>query len=174
MEAKLFPLISEADIQKRVKELAQIIMADYAGREPLLVGVLKGSWVFMADLARQLTIPVNFDFLTVSSYGDSTKTSGIVKIVTDLKTPLIDKDVLLIEDIYDTGLTLKYIVDNFKLRQPRSLKICVLLDKPERHQVDIKIDYLGFTVPNRFVVGYGIDYNERFRNLPYIACVEQT
>jgi hypoxanthine phosphoribosyltransferase len=173
MEVKLFPLITEADIQKRVKELAQQISIDYANREPLLVGVLKGSWVFMADLARQLTIPVNFDFLTVSSYGNSTKTSGIVKIVTDLKTPLIDKDVLLIEDIYDTGLTLKYIMDNFKLRQPRSLKICVLLDKPERHKTDIKVDFLGFTVPNRFVVGYGIDYNERYRNLPYIAYVEQ-
>jgi hypoxanthine phosphoribosyltransferase len=173
MEVKLSPLISEAEIQKRVGELAQQISAAYTNREPLLVGVLKGAWVFMADLARQLTINANFDFLRVSSYGDSTKTSGDVKFVADLKTPLIDKDVLLIEDIYDTGLTLKYIMDNFKLRQPRSLKLCVFLDKPERHQVAIKIDYLGFTVPNRFIVGYGIDYNERFRNLPYIAYVEQ-
>lgn len=173
MEVKLSPLISEAEIQKRVAELAQQISADYTNREPLLVGVLKGAWVFMADLARQLTINANFDFLRVSSYGDSTKTSGDVKFVADLKTPLIDKDVLLIEDIYDTGLTLKYIMDNFKLRQPRSLNLCVFLDKPERHQVAIKIDYLGFTVPNRFIVGYGIDYNERFRNLPYIAYVEQ-
>ena len=116
MEAKLFPLISEAEIQKRVGELAQQISADYTNREPLLVGVLKGAWVFLADLARQLTIPANFDFLTVSSYGDRTKTSGDVKFVADLKTPLIDKDVLLIEDIYDTGLTLKYIMGNFKQR----------------------------------------------------------
>lgn len=173
MEVKLFPLISEQEIQQRVKELAKEISADYAKRKPLLVGILKGAWVFMADLARYLTIPVNFDFLTVSSYGQSTQTSGIVKIVTDLKTPIIEKDVLLVEDILDTGLTLKYIIDNLQLRQPRSLKTCVLLDKPERHQVDIKIDYLGFTVPNKFVVGYGIDYNEDYRNLPYIAYIEK-
>jgi|UniRef100_A0A7C6EAW4 hypoxanthine phosphoribosyltransferase len=170
---KLFPLISEAEIQKRVKELASQISSDYANLQPLLVGILKGAWIFMADLARYLTIPVSFDFLTVSSYGTSTKTSGIVKIVTDLKTPIIEKDVLLVEDILDTGLTLKYILDNLQLRQPRSLKTCVLLDKPERHQIDIKIDYLGFVVPNKFVVGYGIDYNEQYRNLPYIAYIDK-
>ncbi|MEO0093755.1 MAG: hypoxanthine phosphoribosyltransferase [candidate division WOR-3 bacterium] len=173
MAIKVIPLITEQAIQKRVKELASQISADYEHREPLLVGILKGAWVFMADLARYLTIPVSFDFLTVSSYGDSTKTSGIVKIVTDLKTPIIERDVLLVEDILDTGLTLKYIIDHLQLRQPRSLKTCVLLDKPERHQIDIKIDYLGFTVPNKFVVGYGIDYNEQYRNLPYIAYIEQ-
>jgi hypoxanthine phosphoribosyltransferase len=173
MDIKLSPLISEAKIEKRVKELALQISADYVGQEPLLVCVLKGAWVFMADLARHLTIPVSFDFLTVSSYGTSTETTGIVKIVTDLKSSITQKDVLLIEDILDTGLTLKYIIDNLKLRQPRSLKLCILLDKPEHHQIEVKIDYLGFTVPNKFVVGYGIDYNECYRNLPYIAFIEK-
>jgi hypoxanthine phosphoribosyltransferase len=173
MGVKLFPLIAESEIQKRVKELAQQLSADYAKCEPLMVGVLKGAWIFLADLARQMTIPVKFDFLTVSSYGNGTNTSGIVKVVTDLKTEINQKDVILIEDILDTGITLKHIIDSFELRKPKSLKLCVLLDKPERHQVNIKVDYLGFTIPNRFVVGYGIDYNEQYRNLPYIAYIEK-
>jgi hypoxanthine phosphoribosyltransferase len=173
METKLIPLISEPEIQRRVKELARQISADYQGCEPLIVGILKGAWVFMADLARNLTIPVEFDFLTVSSYGDSTKTTGKVKIVTDLKAKINQKDVLLIEDILDTGHTLKYIIDNLLLHEPRTLKLCVLLDKPERHEMQMKIDYLGFTVPNKFVVGYGIDFNEQYRQLPYIAYIEK-
>ncbi len=173
METKLIPLISETEIQRRVKELAQQISADYQGYEPLMVGILKGAWVFMADLARNLTIPVKFDFLTVSSYGDSTITTGKVNIVNDLKTTINQKDIILIEDILDTGHTLKYIIDNLLLQKPRTLKLCVLLDKPERHELEMKIDYLGFTVPNKFVVGYGIDFNEQFRQLPYIAYIEK-
>ena len=172
METKLIPLISEIKIQRRVKGLAQQISADYQGKELLLVSVLKGAWIFIADLARYLTIPVKFDFITVSSYGDSTKTSGKVKIIYDLKASINKKDVLLVEDILDTGLTLKYIFDNLQLRQPRTLKVCVLLDKPERHEIEMKIDYLGFTVPDKFVVGYGIDYNEQYRQLPYIAYIK--
>ena len=173
MQTKLIPLISEAEIQRRVKELARQISTDFQEHELLLVGILKGAWVFMADLARNLTIPVKFDFLTVSSYGDSTKTTGKVKIATDLKATINQKDVLLIEDILDTGHTLKYIIDNLLLQQPRTLKLCVLLDKPERHEIQMKIDYLGFTVPNKFVVGYGIDFNEQYRQLRYIAYIEK-
>ena len=173
MAIKICRLISEAEVRKRVKELAQKISTDYTGREPLLIGILKGAWVFMADLVRYLTIPVKCDFLAVSSYGASTQTSGIIKITTDLQSSIANQDVLLIEDILDSGLTLKYIIDTLKRRNPRTIKTCVLLDKPERHQIEIKIDYLGFTVPNKFVVGYGIDYNEQYRHLPYIAYLSE-
>ncbi len=173
METKLIPLISETEIQSRVKELARQISTDYQEHELLLIGVLKGSWVFLADLARNLTIPVKFDFLTVSSYGDSTITTGKVNIINELKATINQKDVLLIEDILDTGHTLKYIIDNLLLQKPRTLKLCVLLDKPERHELEMKIDYLGFTVPNKFVVGYGIDFNEQYRQLPYIAYIQK-
>jgi len=156
-----------------VRELAEAISRDYAGREPLVVGILKGSWIFLADLVRQLTIPVFIDFMTVSSYGPSTKSSGVVKIVLDLKCPLEGRDVLIVEDILDSGLTLKYIVDSLKLRKPRSLRLCVLLDKPDRRKVTIQPDYVGFKVPDRFVVGYGADFNERFRSLPYIGFVAE-
>ncbi|MEO0080013.1 MAG: hypoxanthine phosphoribosyltransferase [candidate division WOR-3 bacterium] len=166
-------LLSQKKIARRVKELAQEISADYQGKQPLLVGILKGSWIFLADLVRQLTIPVYIDFITVSSYGASTKSSGVVKIVLDLKSPIEGKDVLIVEDILDTGLTLKYIMDHLRLRRPRSLKLCVLMDKPERRKVAVRPDYLGFMVPDRFVVGYGADFNERFRYLPYIGFVEE-
>jgi hypoxanthine phosphoribosyltransferase len=172
--SKLLPqeLISRQRIEQRVAELAKQISADFAGRELLVVGILKGSWVFLADLVRQLELPVVIDFMTVSSYGASTRSSGVVKIVLDLKCPLENRDVLVVEDILDSGLTLKYIVDGLRLRKPRSLKIVALMDKPERRKTDIKADYVGFTVPNRFVVGYGADYAERFRNLPYIGYIE--
>ncbi len=166
-------LITERAIQQRVSELARQISADYHDREVLLVGILKGSWVFLADLARRLTVPVIIDFMTVSSYGASTKTSGVVKIVLDLKCPLENRDVLVVEDILDTGLTLKYIVDSLKLRRPRSLKIVALMDKPARRKVSIKADYVGFEVPDKFVVGYGADCAERFRNLPYVGYIEE-
>jgi hypoxanthine phosphoribosyltransferase len=166
-------LLSEAAIRQRVAELARQISADYAGGELLLVGILKGSWVFLADLVRQLAVPVVIDFMTVSSYGQSTKTSGVVKIVLDLKCPLENRDVLVVEDILDSGLTLKYIMDSLRLRRPRSLKMVVLLDKPERRRVDIKPDYVGFTVPDRFVVGYGADFAEQYRNLPYVGYIEE-
>ncbi len=166
-------LISQSAIAQRVRELGAQISADYAGRELLVVGILKGSWVFLADLVRQLSIPVLIDFMTVSSYGQSTKTSGVVKIVLDLKCPLEGRDVLVVEDILDTGLTLKYIIDNLRLRRPRSLKIVALMDKPERRRVAITPDYVGFTVPDKFVVGYGADFAERFRQLPYVAYIEE-
>jgi hypoxanthine phosphoribosyltransferase len=169
---KIIPLITEQEIQKRVKELADAIAKDNKDSTPLLVGVLKGAWVFMADLVREITLPVNVDFLQVSSYGQTTESLGIVKIVTDLKCSIEDKCVILVEDIVDTGLTLKYITDYLALRRPQGIKICSLLDKPARHKIEVKLDYLGFEVPNKFVVGYGIDYQELYRNLPYIAYVE--
>lgn len=152
--------------------MAGQISADYAGRELLVVGILKGSWVFLADLVRQLTVPVTVDFMTVSSYGASTKSSGVVKIVLDLKCPLERRDVLLVEDILDSGLTLNYILTNLRLRNPKSLKVCILLDKPSRRKMEIAADYVGFQIPDRFVVGYGADFDERFRNLPYVGYVE--
>ncbi|MEO0076950.1 MAG: hypoxanthine phosphoribosyltransferase [candidate division WOR-3 bacterium] len=169
---KLVSLISEQAIQKKVKELANAIAHDYKDTTPLLVGILKGAWVFMADLVRQISIPIHCDFLQVSSYGKATESSGIVKIITDLKCSIEGKDVILVEDIVDTGLTLKYIMDYLALRRPKSIRICALLDKPARHKIELTIDYLGFTVPNKFVVGYGIDYQELYRNLPYIAYIE--
>jgi len=169
---RLYPLLDEDVIQQKVRELARKISGDYAGRSPLLVGILKGAWVFMADLVRQISIPVNCDFLGVSSYGKSTESSGVVKIVADLKKPIEGRDVLLIEDIVDSGLTLNFLIENMRLRRARDVRVCALLDKPARHQVEVKLDYLGFTVPDRFLVGYGIDYAERYRNLPYIGYLE--
>jgi len=170
-KVKVVPLISQREINKKVKELADRISKDYKG-EILVIGILKGAWVFMADLVRRLRIPVRCDFLTLSSYGSSTQTSGVVKIVSDLTISIKGRDVLIVEDIVDTGITLNYIKELLRLREPSSLKICALLDKPARHRTEIEIDYLGFTVPDKFVVGYGIDYDERFRNLPYIGYIE--
>jgi len=169
---KVHELIPEQLIKQRVTELARQISGDYAGRELLVVGILKGSWVFLADLVRQLTVPVVIDFMTVSSYGASTKTSGVVKIVLDLKCPLEGRDVLVVEDILDSGLTLAYMFKTLRLRKPRSLKLCVLLNKPARRQVEVTPDYQGFEVPDKFVVGYGADWAERYRNLPYVGYVE--
>jgi hypoxanthine phosphoribosyltransferase len=166
-------LFTQQEIENRVQQIADELSVEYAGRELLVVGILKGSWVFLADLVRKMTIPVTIDFMTVSSYGASTKTSGVVKIVLDLKCPLENRDVLVVEDILDTGLTLKYIVDNLRTRKPRSLKIATLMDKPDRRRADIKADWVGFKVPDKFVVGYGADYAERFRNLPYIGYIEE-
>lgn len=170
--SNLIPLITEAEIQKKTQRLAQQISSDYKDAVPLLVGVLKGAWMFMADLVRQISIPIKCDFLQVSSYGQATESSGIVKIITDLKCSIEGQDVILVEDIVDTGLTLKYIMDYLAIRRPKSIRLCALLDKPARHKIEFKIDYLGFTVPNKFIVGYGIDYKELYRNLPYIAYVE--
>ncbi|HDQ98708.1 MAG TPA: hypoxanthine phosphoribosyltransferase [candidate division WOR-3 bacterium] len=165
-------LLSEKTIARRVSELAARISADYAGREVIVIGILKGSWIFLADLVRLMTVPVVIDFMTVSSYGTSTRTSGVVKIVTDLKCPLEGRDVLLVEDILDSGLTMRYLLDNLRRRGPRSLRVCVLMDKPARRKVEIRPDYVGFEVPDEFVVGYGTDYAERFRHLPFIGCLE--
>jgi len=174
--ARLTPtvLLTKEQIANRVRELAEQISADFTGRELLAVGVLKGSWIFLADLVRLMTVPVVVDFMLVSSYGVGTRTSGAVKVVLDLKCPLEDRDVLVVEDILDSGLTLRYITDNLKLRNPRSLKVVALMDKPDRRRTDIKADYVGFTIPNKFVVGYGVDFAERFRNLPYIGYIEDS
>lgn len=169
---KLHLLISDEEIKAKVAELAARISQDYRDRSLVVVGVLKGAWVFMADLVRSLGIPVECDFLAVSSYGSGTESSGVLKILSDLSVPVEGKDVLVVEDIVDTGITLNYIKGLLELRHPRSLKICALLDKPARHRTHVQIDYLGFTIPNRFVVGYGLDYDEQFRNLPYIGYIE--
>ena len=173
MEIKVFPLISEEEIQNKVKELADRISKDYAKSDLLMIGILKGAWVFMADLVRKLTIPVECDFLRASSYGSSDETSGTVKVTLELSTNIEGRDVLLVEDIVDTGLTLSKIIKMLAMRNPKTIRVCSLLDKPARHQTNIKIDYLGFTVPNKFIVGYGLDYDEKFRYLPYVGYIEK-
>jgi hypoxanthine phosphoribosyltransferase len=165
-------LLSKEQIANRVRELAEQISADYAGREILAVGVLKGSWMFLADLVRLVTVPVKVDFMMASSYGAKTDSSGVVTIVLDLKPEIEGRDVLIVEDILDSGLTLKQIVDRLKSRKPRSLRVVALMDKPDRRRTDISADYVGFKIPNKFVVGYGVDFAERFRNLPYVGYVE--
>ncbi|MFZ8833834.1 MAG: hypoxanthine phosphoribosyltransferase [Candidatus Caldipriscus sp.] len=166
-------LITEEQIQRRVSELAEEISRDYEGKEVILVGVLKGAFVFLADLMRKLRIPSRVDFLAVSSYGKFTESTGQVKILKDLDYPIENEDVLIVEDILDTGLTLSYIYSLLKERNPRSLKTVVLLDKPEKRVVDFKADYVGFVVPPVFLVGYGLDAGERFRYLPYIKELEE-
>lgn len=167
-------LIAEADIQAKVRELAEMISRDYHGRELLLVGILKGAFMFLADLCRYLTIPVTFDFIIVSSYGSSTKSCGVVRILKDLDTDIKERDVLIVEDIVDSGLTLNYILRNFRVRQPASLQVCTLLEKPEAARTSLDIRYLGFSIPSEFVVGYGLDYAEKYRNLRDIAVLKRT
>ncbi len=167
-------LISPEALHERVKELAEEIRRDYTGRSPVFVGVLKGSFIFLADLVRHLgDLDVRIDFLAVSSYGMATESSGEVQILKDVTIPVEGEDVLLVEDIVDTGLTLKYLWDLFQQRHPRSLRICVLLDKKERRVVEVPVHYVGFEIPDRFVVGYGLDWAERYRHLPGIAFVEE-
>ncbi len=161
-------MISAEEIQQRVQELARTLSRDYEGKNPLFVGVLKGSFIFLADLVRQIPYDVAVDFLAVSSYGKSTETSGEVKILKDLAEPIEGRHVLLVEDIVDTGITLDYLYRLLLERRPASLEICVLLDKRERRRVEVPVKYVGFTVPDRFLVGYGLDYAERYRNLPYV------
>ena len=161
--------ISEDELQKRVAELGAEISRDYAGKDLLLVAVLKGSVVFLADLMREITIPHSVDFMATSSYGAATESSGIVRILKDLDMPIIDRNVLIVEDIVDTGHTLTYLRKLLLERRPASLRVCTLLDKRERREVDVPLDYIGFEIPNEFVVGYGLDYAELYRNLPYIA-----
>ncbi len=165
-------LIPADKIQARIKELGKEISRDYQGRNLLMVGILKGAAIFLADLALTITIPASFDFMAVSSYGAATKSSGAVRILKDIDQPMDGRDVLLVEDIVDTGLTLNYLYENFKARNPRSLKICTLLDKKERRQVQVPVDYCGFCIPNEFVVGYGLDYREGYRNLPLIGILK--
>jgi hypoxanthine phosphoribosyltransferase len=161
-------LISEEEIQTRIKELAAQINKDYEGKEVLLLCILKGGMMFLADLSKHLTIPVAMDFIGISSYGKATQSSGVVRITKDLEESIEGKHVLIIEDIIDSGLTLSYLINNLAIRKPASIKICTLLDKQINREVDIPVDYVGFTVPNEFLVGYGLDYQELFRNIPYI------
>jgi len=168
-QPEIHALFSEQQLRERVAELAEQISRDYAGKHPLLVGVLKGAWVFMADLVRRLTVPTRCDFLKLSSYGDGTATSGRVQLHLDLSTPAEGQDILVIEDIVDTGTCVLWLLDHLRRKKPASIRLCALLDNPARRITPITIDYVGFTIPNCFVVGYGIDWKERFRELPYIG-----
>jgi len=165
-------LIPEDQIQQKVKELGERITRDYKGKDPILIGVLKGAIIFMADLMRCIDIPIEVDFMAVSSYGVSTESSGIVRILKDLDKSIEGRHVIVVEDIIDTGLTLKYLTTLLKDRNPKSIKLCSLLDKPKRRKVDIDIDYKGFSIPDEFVVGYGLDFKEKYRNLPYICVLK--
>lgn len=172
MKEHIRVLLSEEEVDKRISEIGEQISRDYAGKSIHLVCVLKGGSFFMCELAKRITVPVSLDFMSVSSYGSATKSSGVVKIVKDLDEPLKDKDVLVVEDIVDSGRTLSYLLDMLKDRGPKSVKLCTLLDKPERRVVDVHVDYTCFQIPDEFVVGYGLDYDQRYRNLPYIGIVE--
>ncbi|HXU70884.1 MAG TPA: hypoxanthine phosphoribosyltransferase [Polyangia bacterium] len=170
MDKRIKIQISAEQIAERVRELGKQIAADYAGKEVVLVGVLKGSFIFMADLARAIELPdLRVEFLGVQSYGDETSSSGVVQITFDLTKPIDGKHVLIIEDIVDTGLTMEYLLEQMRTRHPASVKLCALLHKPSRVKKPCTIDYLGFTIPDLFVIGYGLDYAQKFRNLPYIG-----
>lgn len=162
-------LFSAEEIQKRVKTLGKEISQDYAGQDILLINVLRGGVIFLSDLIRHIEIPVSVDFMAISSYGSSTESLGVVKLLKDLEESIENRHVLIVEDIIDTGLTLRYLMKNLKNREPASLAVCTLLDKPARRIVDTEIDYKGFEVPDVFVVGYGLDYNQKYRNLPFIG-----
>lgn len=166
------PLIPQREIEKRIRELGTKITADYEGKELVMICILKGAYLFFADLVRNIHIPVTVDFMMVSSYGPRTKSTGVVKIISDLSSPIKGKDVILVEDIADSGLTLSYLYRTFKAKKPKSLKLCVLLDKVERRKYEVPLDYIGFTVPNKYVIGYGLDYQDKYRNLPYIAVLD--
>jgi hypoxanthine phosphoribosyltransferase len=162
-------LIGQERLQERIRDLGDEISGDYHGRDLLLIGVLKGAVFFMADLMRRLTVPCEIDFMAISSYGASTDSSGVVRILKDLDINIENRDVLVVEDIIDSGLTLSYLMRNLEARSPSSLEVCALLTKPERREIDVDVRYVGFEIPNRFVIGYGLDFAERYRNLPYVA-----
>jgi hypoxanthine phosphoribosyltransferase len=164
-------LVSEEDLRARVTELGAELSRDYADSDLVMVGVLKGAVLFIADLMRELEIPCEVDFMALSSYGSSTDSSGVVRILKDLDAPIQDRDVLVVEDIIDSGLTLHYLMKNLNARGPRSLEVCSLLIKPERRRVELPIKYVGFEIPNRFAIGYGLDHGQRYRNLPYVAAL---
>jgi hypoxanthine phosphoribosyltransferase len=166
-------LVQRDDLQHRVRELAEQVSADYTGRSLLLVGVLKGAVFFLSDFMRHLDIPCEVDFMAVSSYGSETDSSGVVRILKDLDAPIAGRDVLIVEDIVDSGLTLSYLLRTLRARDPASLEVCALLTKPERRKVELPIKYVGFEIPNRFAIGYGLDHAERFRNLPYVAVLQE-
>jgi hypoxanthine phosphoribosyltransferase len=166
-------LVQPDDLQHRVRELGAEITRDYVGREPLLVCVLKGAVFFLSDLMRAIELPCEVDFMAVASYGSATQSSGVVRILKDLDAVIAGRDVIIVEDIVDSGLTLQYLLRNLKGRDPASLAVCALLTKPERLEVDLSPRYVGFEIPNRFVVGYGLDHAERYRNLPYVAALKE-
>ncbi len=165
-------LITEEQLKARIKELGKQISEDFKGEEVLIVGILKGAVLFLSDLIREITVDTKIDFMAVTSYGASTKSSGVVRILKDLDSGIEDQNVIIVEDIIDSGITLHYLRDYLQNRMPKQLKICTLLDKPERREADIKADYTGFEVENRFIVGYGLDYDQKYRNLPYITCLD--
>ena len=172
MAEKVNVLLSEEEVDAKIKAIGEQISRDYAGKQVHLVCVLKGGSFFMCELAKRITVPVSLDFMSVSSYGSETKSSGVVKIVKDLDEPIKGKNVLVVEDIVDSGRTLSYLLEMLQDRGPKSMRLCTLLDKPERRVVDVKVDYTGFKIPDEFVVGYGLDYDQKYRNLPYIGVVE--
>jgi hypoxanthine phosphoribosyltransferase len=166
-------LVSGEDLRRRVAELGEQVSADYEGRDLVLVGVLKGALIFLADLMRELTVTCEIDFMAVSSYGSQTDSSGVVRILKDLDSPIEGRHVLIVEDIIDSGLTLQYLMRNLKARSPASLEVCALLTKPDRLRVELEPRYVGFRIPDRFAIGYGLDHAQRFRNLDYVAALDQ-
>jgi len=166
-------LIDEQKIENRVAELSAQIAADYNDKNLVVIGILKGAVLFMADLIKKIDIPLSIDFMAVSSYGKSTRSSGIVRILKDLDEEIEGKDVLIVEDIVDTGLTLKFLAENILSRNPKSLRVCCLLDKPSRRKVAVSVDYVGFEIPDEFVVGYGLDYDQKHRNMPFIGVIDE-
>ncbi|MCM1040215.1 MAG: hypoxanthine phosphoribosyltransferase [Ruminococcus sp.] len=172
MAEQIEVLLSEEKINARIREIGEQISKDYAGKSVHLVCILKGGSFFMCELAKRITVPVSIDFMSVSSYGSSSESGGVIKIIKDLDEPLMDKHVLVIEDIVDTGNTLNYLLKLLKDKGAADVRLCALLDKPDRRVVDIKADYTGFEIPDEFVVGYGMDYDQRYRNLPYIGIVK--
>ena len=174
LEAGVSEILIEAEtLQGRIRELGEEISADYDGRDLLLVGVLMGAVFFMADLMRELTVPCEIDFMAISSYGAQTDSSGVVRILKDLDINIAGRDVLVVEDIIDSGLTLSYLMRSLKARKPASLEICALLTKPERREIEVPVKFVGFEIPNKFVIGYGLDFAERYRNLPYVGVLSE-
>lgn len=165
-------LLSEEEVDKKIQELGDLISQDYAGKEVHLICILKGGVFFTCELAKRIAVPVSLDFMSVSSYGDDTESSGVVKIIKDLDESIENKDVIVVEDIIDSGRTLNYLLENIQRRNPKSLRLCTLLDKPDRRVVEVRVDYKGFEIPDEFVVGYGLDCGQKYRNLPYIGIVE--
>ncbi len=171
MAEKISVLLSEEEVDARIKAIGEQISKDYEGKQIHMICVLKGGTFFMCELAKRISVPVSLDFMAVSSYGGDTKSSGVVKIVKDLDDAIQGKDVLVVEDIVDSGRTLSYLMEMLRDRKPASLKLCTLLDKPDRRVIDVPVDYTGFQIPDEFVVGYGLDYDQKYRNLPYIGIV---
>ncbi len=172
MAERIDVLISEEEVEKRISEMGKIISEEYEGKEIHMICVLKGGVFFMCQLAKHITVPVTMDFMSISSYGDDTSSSGVVKIIKDLDEPLEGKDVLVVEDIIDSGRTLSYLMEILEKRKPNSMRLCTLLDKPDRRVREVHVDHVGFEIPDEFVVGYGLDYKQRYRNLPYIGVVK--